>query len=295
MKHRPIQFSPVMLLLLLLCCSDNGGAPSGSGFVEGTEVVLSAETAGRIEEVYREEGDQVRQGDVIALIDTTAVSLRLAEARARLRAADTRVESARLQIEKADVDSALARKDYERARNLLENESTSRQQFDQAETRYRQSAVAAGVARAELEGARAGMQQAERELDLLKRNLEDCRPTSPLSGTVVTSYIERGEFVGVGSPLVKVAELDPVTVKIYLPPALLTGVKLGAEAMVDPEDGRTRPRAGKVTWISPEAEFTPKNVQTKEARADLVYAVKVTVPNPDQVLKIGMPVMVTLP
>ena len=83
--------------------------------------------------------------------------------------------------------------------------------------------------------------------------------------------------------------------KIYVPPRDLTQIKLGGKADVNPEDGRTQPLTGIVTWIADEAEFTPKNVQTKEARADLVYAVKVTIPNPDGELKVGMPVMVTIP
>jgi HlyD family secretion protein len=295
MKSRFVANAMMAIPLLVVSCGGNNSAPSGSGFIEGTEVVISAETGGRIERLYKDEGDLVNQGDVIVLIDTTTVSLKIAEARAGRESATTRVASARLQIEKADIDSALARKDYGRAVSLLANESTSQQQFDQAETRYKQTRVAAGVARAELQAALAARQQAESDLDILKQQLHYCRPESAVSGTVVTSYVERGELVGIGSPLVKVAVLDTVTVKIYLPPGLLTSVKLGAEARVDPEDGRTAPLAGRVTWISPEAEFTPKNVQTKEARADLVYAVKVTVPNREQVLKIGMPVMVTVP
>jgi HlyD family secretion protein len=112
---------------------------------------------------------------------------------------------------------------------------------------------------------------------------------------VVTRYVESGELVAIGKPLVKVARLDTVWVKVYLPPSDLTRIKLGGRAEIDPEDGRSRPLAGSISWISSEAEFTPKNVQTKEARADLVYAVKITIPNPDQTLKIGMPVLVTMP
>ena len=295
MKHRLIPFVLIMLWLPSMYCSGNNGAPSGSGFVEGTEVVVSAETAGRIVELYCDEGDKVRPGDVIALIDTTKLSLRIAEAQAGLDGAATRVKSAELRIEQAEIDSALAHKFYERSRNLLDKESTSQQKFDEAQTAYEKAKVGARVARADLGVANAAMEQIRRDLDLLKKQMDDCRPLAPLSGTVVIAYVERGELVGVGSPLVKVAALDSVTVKIYLPPELLARVKIGDRASVDPEDGRTTPLDGAVTWISPEAEFTPKNVQTKEARADLVYAVKISVPNPEQVLKIGMPVMVTIP
>jgi HlyD family secretion protein len=295
MRSRSVAHAMMMICLAAVSCGGKSNVPSGSGFVEGTEVVVSAETPGKIEHLYKDEGDLVKQGDVIVLIDTTTVSLRLTDAKAGRESAVTRILSARLEVEKAGIDSALAAKDYARMMSLLENESTSQEQFDQAETKFKQARVAAGMARTELRRALAARQQAESDLDLLKQQLRDCRPGAPVSGTVVTSYVKRGELVGVGSPLVKVAALDTVTVKIYLPPALLTSIKLDDEARVDPEDGRTSPLSGRVTWISPEAEFTPKNVQTKEARADLVYAVKVTVPNREQVLKIGMPVMVTIP
>jgi HlyD family secretion protein len=111
---------------------------------------------------------------------------------------------------------------------------------------------------------------------------------------VINKFVEVGELIGVGKPLVKIAKLDTVWVKVYLPPSDLTRISLGGHALVDPEDGRNKPLEGKVSWISDQAEFTPKNVQTKEARADLVYAVKITIPNPGKVLKIGMPVSVKI-
>jgi HlyD family secretion protein len=284
-----------MLPLVLASCGDNDGTPSGSGFVEATEVVVSSEVAGTLEDLYFDEGDEIRAGDTIGLIDTTKLSLKLAQAKARLGAAVTGEETTRLQIEQADLDSALAHTDYMRMKRLIDKGSINRQQYDQAETRYLQMRLARKAAAAALDRAAAERRMAQTEIALLEDQLADCRPVSPISGSVVTTYAERGELLGIGKPLIKVAELDPVTVKIYLPPGSLTRIKLGARAEVDPEDGETQPLAGEVTWISPEAEFTPKNVQTKEARADLVYAVRVTVPNPDQALKIGMPVLVTIP
>ena len=284
-----------VLALCLGSCGNNNGVPAGSGFVEATSVVVSAEVAGKLDALYFDEGEAIAEGDVIALVDTTKVSLMLDQANARLRSSWTQEQSARLQIEKTELDSALARADFLRVRSLVRKGSVNEQQYDQAENRYLQARLARKTAGAALSGARADRKRAEAEIAILEKQLADCRPVSPLAGTVVTTYVEQGELVGVGKSLVKIAQLDPVTVKIYLPPAMLTQVKLGARAEIDPEDGRTEPIAGKVSWISPEAEFTPKNVQSREARADLVYAVKITIPNPDQVLKIGMPVMVEIP
>jgi HlyD family secretion protein len=285
----------IVTVVLLGSCGNDNGIPAGSGFIEGTETIVSAEVAGRLEEIYVAEGGRIERGDAVGLIDTTTIGLKLAQMRTSLAAARIQETSARLQIEKANLDSSLAGTDYRRMKNLIAKESVSEQQYDQAENRYLQARLAAKLARASLEAAQADRKRAEAEIALLKKQLGDCRPLSPIAGTVVTTYVEPGELVGVGKPLIKVANLDPVTVKIYLPPEFLTGVKLGAQALVDPEDGRTDPMSGQVSWISPEAEFTPKNVQTKEARADLVYAVKITIPNPDGILKIGMPVMATIP
>jgi HlyD family secretion protein len=279
----------------LVSCGNNNGLPAGSGFIEATSVVVSAEVGGRLEALYFDEGEAISAGDTIALIDTTTISLKLTQANARLRAAWTQESSARLQIEKTELDSALARADFLRVRGLVRKGSVNQQQFDQAENRYLQARLARQTAGAALSGARADRKTAEAEIAILEKQIGDCRPVSPLAGTVVTTYAEEGELIGVGKPLIKIARLDPVTVKIYLPPAMLTQVTLGAEAEIDPEDGRTTPIAGTVSWISPEAEFTPKNVQSRDARADLVYAVKITIPNPEQVLKIGMPVMVKIP
>jgi len=146
-----------------------------------------------------------------------------------------------------------------------------------------------------LEGASAEISRVEADIALLRKQFGDCRPVAQSKGTVVTRYIDEGELAAAGQPLVQIARLDTVWVKIYLPPADLSRIQLNARAEVDPEDGRATPLAGSVTWISEKAEFTPKNVQTKEARADLVYAVKIRIPNSDGALKIGMPVLITIP
>jgi HlyD family secretion protein len=295
MKRFLFAWAIALLALGLVSCGDNNGVPAGSGFIEATSVVVSSEVGGRLEELYFDEGEPIKAGNTVALIDTTTVSLKLTQAKARLYAVWTKENSARLQIEKADLDSSLARTDFLRLKKLVVKGSVNQQQYDQAENKYLQTRLARKTAGATLAGARADRRQAEAEIAILEKQLADCRPASPLAGTVVTTYVEQGELIGVGKPLVKIARLDPVTVKVYLPPSMLTSVKIGAAAEIDPEDGRTEPLAGKVSWISPEAEFTPKNVQSREARADLVYAVKITIPNPDQVLKIGMPVMVRIP
>ncbi len=279
----------------IISCGGGDAVPGGSGLIEATEIVISAETTGRLEKLFFDEGDRINSGDTIALIDTTTLSLRSAQARACRHAAETQKLSARLQVEKTTLDISLAEKEYNRISRLLKTGSANQQQFDQTENRFGQAKLAKKAAEAGLWAAEADLERIDAEIALLEKQLADCRPAAPSGGTVATTYIESGELVGVGKPLIKIARLDTVWVKIYLPPEDLTRIKLGDKAEVDPEDGRDRPMSGHISWISSEAEFTPKNVQTREARADLVYAVKIIIPNPDETLKIGMPVSVRIP
>jgi HlyD family secretion protein len=281
-------------MLASVSCGKKSAAPQGSGFIEATEIIISAQVSGTLIDRYYSEGDSVPHGAVLALIDTTSYALQVAENLARKHAALNQLASARLQVEKAGLDSSLADKEFVRAKDLLATGSANRQQFDRAETAYRQAALAIRAARAALAAASADLSRIEAGLRILREQLSYCRPVSPISGTMITKYADPGELLGIGRPILRLADLDTVWVEIYLPPRDLSRIRLRQEARVDLEDG-SKPMTGWVSWISAEAEFTPKNVQTKEARADLVYGVKVTVANPEERLKIGMPVMVTIP
>ncbi|MEW5995642.1 MAG: HlyD family efflux transporter periplasmic adaptor subunit, partial [Candidatus Zixiibacteriota bacterium] len=130
------------------------------------------------------------------------------------------------------------------------------------------------------------------DIDRLDRRLQDCYPIAPITGIVTDKYVETGELLTPGRPMAKISRLDTLWVKVYLPAADFARAKVGDPVVVDTESGG-RQYAGAVVWTSEEAEFTPKNVQTRKSRANLVYAVKVRVPNSDGLLKIGMPVFVS--
>ncbi len=286
---------PLTIALLGLACSKQASPPSGSGFIEATEVVISAQVSGRVEHLYVAEGDRIRTGEPIVLIDTTSLALKVAQAEAKRAAIETRIHSAEIRVEQALLDSSLAAREFQRVSNLIASGSVREKRYDEVETHYRQASLAAGMARATLKANKADLRHIEAEINLVKEQLANCKPTSPISGTIMTTYIKRGELATTGKPLVRIANLDTVWVKIYLNPEDLGKVMLGDVAEVDPEIPGMKPLSGHVTWMASEAEFTPKNVQTKEARADLVYAIKVTIPNPEKRLKIGMPVMVRIP
>jgi HlyD family secretion protein len=283
-----------LAILILISCGDDNSHPRGSGLIEATEVTVSVEIGGQIKAIYCDEGQNVVAGDTLALIDTSAVALRLRQALAAGRAARTQLELTAINIRQAENNLELANNEFERAATLIKTGSVNQQQYDQAKNAFEQAKLAGEQARAAQRAADAELANANAQINLLENQFEDCFPVSPITGVIVEKFVESGELVTTGKPLVRIASLDTVWVKIYLPPSDLTRISLGGRAFIDPEDGRTQPLPGIITWISSEAEFTPKNVQTREARAGLLYAVKISIPNPGRILKIGMPVSVAI-
>ena len=281
-----------LTLVASIGCGRRNGSVGGSGFVEATSVVLSAETSGRLETLFVDEGDPVSSGATIGIIDSTSIKLQIERALAQRRSAVTAIEVARIAIEQAVEEADLARREFDRVASLIDKGSANRQQYDQTETRFKQAALAKEHARATHQARQADVARIDAEIALLRRQLEDCYPTSPVSGIVVNKLIEPGELLAPGKPIIEIAKIDTVWVKVYVPARDLAAIRIGEAASVDLEDGTTEPLRGEIVWVADEAEFTPKNVQTAEARADLVYAVKVNIANPQGVLKIGMPVMV---
>jgi HlyD family secretion protein len=289
-----LEVSVAVACLILVSCGKEKPAPGGSGFIEAAETTVSVELAGQVRLIWFNEGSPIAKGDTIAEIDTLTTMLRLRQAHAARTAAEKKVRIASITVEQASYNVDLVKKEYDRANALIELGATNQQRVDEVETSYRQAALARKQADAAYEAAQADLSKVGSDVKLLEKQLGDCFPVSPLKGVVTTRFVDAGEWLAVGKPLVKIASLDTVWVKVYLPAVDLMRIRLGGNAKIDPEDGRKQPLDGTITWISDEAEFTPKNVQTKEARADLVYAVKVTIPNPGAALKIGMPVAVTI-
>jgi HlyD family secretion protein len=272
---------------------DRGETNSGgSGFIEATSVVVSAETAGRLETLRFDEGDAVERGAILGVIDSSTIALQLDRSLAQRQSAAATIDIARITIDQASEEARLARREFERIASLIDKGSANQQQYDQAETRDKQAGLATENAQASYRARQADFARIDAEIALLRRSLEDCSPTAPVGGIIINKLAEPGELLAPGKPIVEIAKIDTVWVKIYLPAHGIAAIRLGDTATVDPEDGRTEVPRGKVVWISDQAEFTPKNVQTAEARADLVYAVKVNIANPEGVFKIGMPVMV---
>jgi HlyD family secretion protein len=272
----------------LASCRDQKADAYGN--FEATEVTVAAEVGGRLLKLAVEEGDRVSKGAVVGVVDTIPLILERRAVAARRAAGASRAREASATIAALDVQRTIAERDLSRTERMLRESAATAQQGDRAEREVR-------VTREQLAGARAARGTAAQEvaaLDaqvaLIDDRLARSRIVSPLDGTVLARYAEPGEFVQSGQPLFKLASLDSLTFRAYVSGAQLTGLRLGQEVKVavDRADSiATLP--GRVTWISSAAEFTPTPIQTREERADQVYAVKIAVNNAGGVLKIGMP------
>jgi HlyD family secretion protein len=265
------------------------------GNFEATEVTVAAEVGGRLLSFELEEGDRVVKDTVVGVVDTIPMVLERQAQVARRSAAAARTREASANIAALEVQRSIADRELARTERLLKQSAATAQQGDRAEHDAR-------AVREQLAGARAARGSAQQEaaaLDAQVASIDDrlarSRIISPLNGTVLARYVERGEFVQPGQPLFKLASLDSLTFRAYVSNAQLTRLRLGQEVRVgvDRADSIvTLP--GRVTWIASAAEFTPTPIQTRDERADQVYAVKIAVANPDGRLRIGMPGELTI-
>ena len=310
-----------ILVLLTVGCRESPAPDriTASGTLEAIEVRVAPTVAGLLLEVHLPEGRSVEKGEVVARIDDRHHRHQIAQAEAVRDLAETHLKLVRLgvreediaalrqQVRQAEEGLAQARKDRDRARALVAEGSLPQKVADDAETlvAVREAAHKAalemlrkartGARPEEIEAANAQRQQAEAALEALRDRLEDYVVRSPLSGVVLRRHVEAGEVVAAGQPLGVIAALDPMTLRVFVAERDLARIRLGQEVSVRVDSYPDRAFAGRIVFIASEAEFTPKNIQTREERVKTVYAVKIEVPNPDGVLKVGMPADAEIP
>jgi HlyD family secretion protein len=285
----------ISVLAALVLAGCNRERPDAYGNFEATEVTVAAEVGGRLLAFELDEGDRLGKDSVVGVVDTVPLMLERRGLVARRAAAAARTREAGANISALEVQRTMADREQARTERLLRQAAATAQQGDRAEHDAR-------VAREQLTGARAAQASAREEasaLDAQVAAIDDklarSRVRSPLAGTVLARYVEAGEFVQPGQPLFKLASLDSLTFRAYVSNAQLSRLALGQEVRVgvDRADSiATVP--GRITWIASSAEFTPTPIQTRDERADQVYAVKIAVANPDGRLRIGMPGELTI-
>lgn len=288
----------VLCLLSLIsfgnCSKDNSNSLSGSGTLEATEILISSKLAGTIIELPVLEGHIISEGQVIAQIDTEKIYLQNKQLLAGLNELKLNIQNAERGIDLAKDNLDNMAKKYNRIKSLLNENSVTQQQYDDIETAYKAAQTQYDNAVTSLNVLRAKEQQVNIQIELLESQMQDAKITAPIQGTVLEKYVEPGEIARPGGPVISLADLQNMWIKIYFKETELGKIKLNGQADLQISSYPDRTFPGRISWISSKAEFTPKNVQTKDARADLVYAVKIEVKNPEGILKIGMPADVVL-
>lgn len=290
---RPFTLLPLFLALLALpSCSEQQKDYDATGTFEATEITLSAEQNGKLLQLCLNEGDTVAAGTQVALIDTVQLYLKAQQIGAtKLVYAAQRPDAAK-QVAATRQQLAKAREDCARFEQLAKEGAGNQKAVDDAKSQIsvleRQLEAQLSVLTTSTNSLNAQMSTADIQRQQVADELRKCRVIVPLSGTVLEKYVERGEFVSIGKPLFKLADTKQLFLRAYFTSAQLREVKIGQRVKVfaDYGGGERKEYAGRVTWISSKAEFTPKTILTDDERANLVYAVKIAVTN-DGYVKIG--------
>ncbi len=280
----------LILLLVSVSCSSNKEVADGYGNFEATEVMVSAETTGRIIQFDRVEGNPVEKGDLIALVDTTILQLQKAEIESGIRSVRTRISSVIAQNEILEQQIENLNVNINRIGNMLKEEAATQKQYDDltGQEAVLRKQIAANNTQKESVIAEMGVMESRKAT--VNEQIKRSSVYSPTRGTIIEKYAEAGEVTTAGKPLAKVADLSVITLKVYVSGGQLGRVKTGGKCKVRIDDGEKafREFEGTVRFISEKAEFTPKIIQTKEERVTMVYAVEIAVVN-DGTLKAGMP------
>jgi HlyD family secretion protein len=282
---------------LLAAACHRSDVPDAYGNFEATETVVSAETGGSLLWFTPVEGQQVAPGPTLGVIDTTQLSLDRRQLGAQRTAVSARVSESEQQIGVLAVQREIAGRAYERTKRLFAEQAATAQQLDQAERDYRVLGEQIAAVRAQRNSVTQDVAASDARVAQIGERIAKSRISAPFAGTVLATYARAGEYVQPGQPLFRLARLDTLTLRAYVTEPQLAQLKLGQRVEVNVDRGESGRLAvpGTVSWIASKAEFTPTPVQTRDERADLVYAVKIRVPNQGGVLKIGMPADVALP
>ena len=281
------------LAVLLFSCHNEDGEYDATGVFETTEVIVSAQGTGEIMRFDIDEGQTVDAEVELGYIDTVQLSLKKQELLANLEATDSRRYDVARQIASLREEIATQKREQQRYQNLVQAKAANQKQLDDINARLATLEKQLAAQTETLENGNRTVSGQVRMLEAQLAQVEDqigkCRISSPINGTILSKYAEAGELASQGRALFKVGDIVNMYLRAYITADQLTELKIGQSVRVFADEGESRRReyAGTVSWISDKAEFTPKTIQTRDERANLVYAVKIQIQN-DGFVKRGM-------
>ena len=292
MKITNLIFTAVAMLFFC-ACSNKNGKYDATGSFEATEIIVSSEATGKILQFDITEGQQLSKGQHVGIIDSTQLHLQKMSLMTNMRG--VRAQNPNIGAQTASIEQQIEtlRSERERTQKLIQANAANKKQLDDINSQINvlQKQLSAQTSALQKNSAGISAQSSALEIQVaqLEDRLEKCTIISPISGTVLNKYAQQGELANIGTPLFKIADTQEMVLRAYITNDQLARIKLNDSVTVhaDAGNGEMKSYRGTIQWISDRAEFTPKTIQTKNERENLVYALKIAVKN-DGFLKIGM-------
>lgn len=280
----------ILMTLILGACSDKGDQPDAWGTFEATEITISAMANGKLLQFNLQEGELLEVGQMVGFVDTTDLYLKKLQAMGQRNATASKRSDllAQIAIQEQNRENILI--DKKRVENMLKAGAATQKQMDDITAGLNMIDRQIAAIQTQFSGLEDQIGSINQQIAQLEEAIRNAYIVNPVKGTVLTKFAEPDEITAFGKPLYKIADLTEMTLRVYISGSQLPRVIIGQEVsvMYDKTEDENTTTTGIVSWISPTAEFTPKTIQTKEERINLVYAVKVRVEN-DGSMKIGMP------
>lgn len=284
----------LLTAIILISCNKNSEKADAYGNFEATEITVSSESNGKIEFLNVEEGAQLKKGSLVGLIDTLQLHYNREQLKASIETVQSKSASVLSQINVLNEQLKTAKIEQTRIQNMYAENAATKRQIDEIDGKVKVIEKQISSVQSQNAPILNEIKSIKVQIEKLDDQIKKSKITNPVDGTVLTKYAEPSEITAFGKPLYKIANLNEMELRVYVTETQLAQIKIGQKVTVAIDaDNDTKKYEGNITWISAQAEFTPKVIQTKEERANLVYAVKVAVKN-DGSLKIGMPAEVWL-
>lgn len=280
----------ILALITLTACNSGDGTSDAYGNFETEETIVSSEMSGKLVHFETELGEAIEKGEIIGIVDTLQLVLQIQKLDAQKTAVQSKKVNINAQLEILKEQLKNAQITQNRVKSMFADKAATQQQLDDIDGKVSVIEKQVKSTKTQFILVNEELNVLGAQVEILTDQLERCKIQSPISGVILEKYVEKGELVTPAKAIVKLADISELDLRVYVSGSQLPHVKIGqqVEVLVDETKTKNQALTGVVSWISPEAEFTPKIIQTKEERVKLVYAVKVSVKN-DGRLKIGMP------